>query len=249
MLVMCFHGGGSTPEIVRYESRFDEIAEKYRFRVLYPAGTSREQNLNALYWNDGRKYQDGTTSTVDDVAFVEALMGLELVSRDPQRVYAAGYSNGAQFCYYLAQRMPAIAAFGMVAGHRGPSEYGTPPGRPINLIQFAGRRDTIAPYYGGVPRLPNVPLITVLSPVRQTILGWARNGSCRWDGSIQKGKAMKEPYKAEDGTEVILWTLLDGGHTWPGGKVPPAVAGILGPVNRDIIAAEEMARFFLKHPL
>ena len=48
---------------------------------------------------------------------------------------------------------------------------------------------------------------------------------------------------ADDGAEVLLWTLKDGGHTWPGG-VSRLSERIVGKVNRDISASELMWEFF-----
>ena len=50
------------------------------------------------------------------------------------------------------------------------------------------------------------------------------------------------------GAEVALWTLEDGGHTWPGGETTPSErrAGV-GPINTDIDGSEEMWKFFQRH--
>jgi polyhydroxybutyrate depolymerase len=42
------------------------------------------------------------------------------------------------------------------------------------------------------------------------------------------------------GAEVILYTIEDGGHTWPGGPWLPGV----GKTTHDVDATEEMWRFF-----
>ena len=51
------------------------------------------------------------------------------------------------------------------------------------------------------------------------------------------------------GAEVVLVTIGDGGHTWPGGDVATQAEGdIVGPVNRGISASELMWEFFARHP-
>jgi polyhydroxybutyrate depolymerase len=54
----------------------------------------------------------------------------------------------------------------------------------------------------------------------------------------------------KNGTEVVLWTLEDGGHTYPGGKMfPSEVQSGLGYANTDIFASELMWEFFKRHSL
>ena len=50
-------------------------------------------------------------------------------------------------------------------------------------------------------------------------------------------------------TEVVLWTIEGGGHTWPGGDTTLLEKPIVGAVNRDIFASEEMWNFFQKYSL
>jgi polyhydroxybutyrate depolymerase len=50
---------------------------------------------------------------------------------------------------------------------------------------------------------------------------------------------------ANDAT-VALYTLRDGGHTWPGGAELPE--WFLGKTIKDFDATAEMWRFFEQHP-
>ena len=49
-----------------------------------------------------------------------------------------------------------------------------------------------------------------------------------------------------DGSEVILYTIEGGGHTWPG-REPPIP--FLGKSTRDISANDLIWDFFQKHPM
>lgn len=250
-LVICFHGGGSHPEGVRQSSRFDEVASSNGFCVLYPGGTDRAGRPAAakLLWNDGRPWQNGSPSTIDDVGFVRALLDSGQFAYDPSRVYAAGYSNGAQFVFRLAQQLSdRIAAVAAVAGQRGPSElFGIPP-RPISIMQFSGVKDRIAPYNGGgPPRFIRPPFVTNLPLAQAAVSEWAHFNGCGPASVRHVGQATEAKYQpAADGTEVIFWTLANGGHTWPGGN---SESWVLGPVNRDVLAASEMWRMFSRHRL
>jgi polyhydroxybutyrate depolymerase len=252
---VAFHGGGSYSAAARFESRFDEVADKNGFIVVYPSGTNqlRFPKDRFLTWNDGRPYSDGKPNAIDDVGFTAAMLDdiARFVPVDRQRVYAAGYSNGAQFVYRLAKQLPdRIAAIAVVAGQRGPDEFFQPPSRPISVMQFSGLEDKIGPFRGGTPNR-KVEFVTVLKPVPEVIKAWAEFDGCPPQPAVRTiGAAEEQVYgPGRDGTQVVLWTLKNGGHTWPGGNVLPNVAEELGNVNRDIFAAAIMWEFFKAHPL
>lgn len=260
-VVMVFHGGGGDPGAVRYESDMDNTADKGGFIVVYPAGTPTRQSFKdrLLIWNDGRPFKSGEHSAVDDVAYVDAL--LEDLSRlfnvDKQRIYACGYSNGAQFTYRLAKRRAdVIAAIAVVAGQRPPDDAFDPvPPRPIAVMQFAGIADKISPYSGGKPP-QDAAFKADIKPVKQTVKAWADFNGCQAEPAEEKrvGNAVMRRYApCQAGAEVVFWTLEDGGHTWPGGRVTPNVEilglGVLGEVNTDINASDLMWDFFKKHSL
>jgi len=259
-VVLVFHGGGSDPGAVRYESGMDETADKNGFIVVYPAGTNKRLFLRTrlLLWNDGRPFKNGTYSKVNDVKFVNSLLDeLEKTfAVDRKRIFACGYSNGAQFTYVLAKRLTnRIAAISTVAGQRPvKDEFAPVPLRPISIMQFSGKEDRLGPYDGGSP--PEAAgLKTKLKPVTEAIESWAKFDQCPAQPEVKRvGKAVMNRYgPCKDNTEVILWTLENGGHTWPGGNVVPNVEilglGSLGNVNRDIHASDLMWDFFRKHPL
>jgi poly(3-hydroxybutyrate) depolymerase len=50
-----------------------------------------------------------------------------------------------------------------------------------------------------------------------------------------------------DDAAVVLYTVLGGGHTRPGGKPPPE--WLAGPTSRDIDPPDQMSAFFREHRL
>lgn len=252
-LVLVLHGGGSYPAAVRYESGMDMTADANGFIAVYPAGTGERTKDRLLLWNDGREKKDGSRLQVDDVAYIRTVIDdvKKLFHVDQNRIYACGYSNGAQMTYVLAQKMSdRIAAIAAVAGQRPPDQNNPPPPRPISVMQFSGKQDQIGPYAGGEPNF-EAAFKTRLLPVAQTVRAWAAHDGITGEPAERKvGNAIETRYgPGRDGTEVVLWTLEDGGHTWPGGNVLPAVAEQLGPINHDVKAADLMWAFFSKHPL
>jgi polyhydroxybutyrate depolymerase len=47
-----------------------------------------------------------------------------------------------------------------------------------------------------------------------------------------------------DGADVVLCTIQDGGHQWPGGDELP----FLGKKSDDLIATDAIWDFFVAHP-
>jgi polyhydroxybutyrate depolymerase len=220
----------------------DAVADAGGFIVAYPAGTSR--GLPLLTWNVliGDTY--ATAQNVDDVGFAGALLD-DLQQRyavDATRVYVAGYSQGAMLGYRLACAMgDRFAAMAAVAGVMTVKPEDCGPGRPLPLIHFHGLLDRHCPYEGGVGETKRD---RVARPsVDDTIKFWiARNGlSAAPVSESIIGQAVKQ-----DRGSVILWTLKDGGHTWPGGECTLASERV-GPINRDIHASELIWDFFKRH--
>jgi polyhydroxybutyrate depolymerase len=263
-VVLVFHGGGGYPGAVRYQVEdIEKIADRENFIVVYPAGHAYENNGikfsdRLLQWNDGRPSDEGVMSTADDVGFVNGLLDDLAVffSIDQQRIYACGISNGAQFTNRLAQQLSnRIAAIACVAGHRKADDYFPPPPRAVAKLQFSGMQDELAPYHGGTPPKKKagikIAFKFTLPPVEDTIASWAKHDGCPAEPAETKriGKAVMKRYgPGRDNTEVVLWTLEDGGHTWPGGQmVVSEVKADLGNINRDISAVELMWEFFKNH--
>jgi polyhydroxybutyrate depolymerase len=88
-----------------------------------------------------------------------------------------------------------------------------------------------------------------LPSVQETIKFWVKFDGCPLQAKelLRQGQALCEIYgPGRNNTEVVLWTLEDAGHTWPGGnmKLPESK---VGKTNRDINASELILEFFRKH--
>lgn len=245
-VVLVLHGGGFNPNEIRYDSGMNDVADKNNFIAVYPAGTcAPDKPAGGLYWNDGRPYLSGVNSDVDDVGFIAAVVAdlAERYSISKRQVFATGISNGAAMCYRLIKQLPnQIAAIAPVAGQSGADQlFAAPPG-PVSIIAFQGKLDPIVPYDGGFAK--SLEFFTYVYPVTQTMTTWAVHngylGAPIEDEIINS--AVKTIYCPRDtGAEVILWTLEDGGHTWPGGLLSNSA---VGPINKDISASAEMWEFF-----
>jgi polyhydroxybutyrate depolymerase len=252
-VVLMFHGGGGKPSQQRNDSGMDEVADRNNFIVVYPAGTGIFKD-KLLTFNAGICCGWAKKHDVDDVSYTRDLLDdlATIFSTDKNRIYAGGLSNGALISYRLASQLSdRIAAIGPVACQLPVDYFGEYPKRPVSIIDFHGLKDHNAMYYGGIG--PRSVSKLRLEPLPQTLQTWIRHNGCspKPIKVTRVGNAVCTDYgKGKDGSEVILWTLEDGGHTWPGGKMTTGEQRLnLGKINTDISASELMWEFFEKHPL
>jgi polyhydroxybutyrate depolymerase len=256
-LVVVLHGGGGTAERMANISRFDDEAERRGFLVVYPNGVLGN---NAQNWNDGRSTPGyyPADNNIDDVGFIAAMLdrlALEF-SVDPARIYATGISNGGFMAYRLAcdlaDRFAAVAP--VAATITAPT---CAPSAPVSVLHLHGTADRYVPFEGGVgvTRTPGYRLM----PVRDAIDFWRRHNGCASGPDVTEVGTAEEPVTREtwqncDGAiEVTLYTIQDGGHTWPGGpRVDVAIPGTslpsLGMTSSVVRATPLIAEFFAAHP-
>ncbi len=147
-----------------------------------------------------------------DMDFFEAL--LEFLQKeiriDPNRIYATGMSNGATMTNRLGCDMSLIfAAIAPVAGgHVAFNRCEVD--RPISVIVFHGTDDPTIPYEGVENDIP---------PVHLWVTAWAERDGCDPTPISSQPHTLvtKETWiNCDEDTEVTLYTLEGGGHTWPG---------------------------------
>jgi len=251
-VVMVWHGGGGFPAAVARQSRMNEVADKHGFLVVYPAGSGVFAG-KLLTFNAGACCGYASRNDVDDVAFAAAVLDdlAKDYSIDRKRVFSTGISNGAMISYRLACEIPGrIAAIGPVSGVLGvPCSA---PGRPVPVIHFHGTADENSPYHGGkgAHSVSQVDFRSVPDTLRTFVV---RNGCPEQPAPAARRVGAATEYRygpCRGGSEVVLWSIEGGGHTWPGGDPASGfVARIVGSVNRDIFASELMWQFFEKHPM
>lgn len=251
-VVLNFHGGGGKPKTQRHASMMNRTSDRGGFIVVYPQGTNRALKLHKGYtWNAGTCCGWAQENKIDDVAYTVALLDDlgKVLCVDRKRVYATGISNGAMMCYRLACELSErIAAIAPVSGPMQMPKCN--PKRPVSVMHFHGTKDAFAPFAGGKgPRsLPG----QFFTSVDETLRFWLRFDKLDQEKPkiIKRGTAIGEYYgPGKDGAEVVLWKLVGGGHTWPGGQFGFLKKGVLGQMNMDISASDLMWEFFQKHAL
>lgn len=246
-LVLLLHGGGGNGAQAEAAYRMNDVADRNGFIVAYPNGTSRMGNM--LTWDAANCCGYAYDEQVDDVTFINALLD-ELERNyqiDTRRVYATGMSNGGMMTYRLGCRLSdRLAAIAPVAGALNDTDC--VPASPLPVIIFHGTDDQHVLYNGGMAPLQFSPRID--QPVSYAVSFWVARDGCSTTPETEtsaSGNIVKTTYSGGvDGSEVILYTIVGGGHAWPGG-VPPSRPGADVP-TQEINASELMWEFFARHP-
>ncbi|MGK8523167.1 alpha/beta hydrolase family esterase [Nocardia asteroides] len=181
-----------------------------------------------------------------DVAYLSELMSHveSSLCLDRRRIYVTGLSTGAFTTSSLAcQLSDRIAAIAPVAGLQHFAWCRT--ARPAPVAAFHGIADPIIAYTGGIgPNARFLPApdgsVSVVEPDPETgrpVIGgpsadsipaqataWARRNGCGADPFQRQiaSDVTLSSYPCPAGGAVELYSIIEGGHTWPGN--PPVVS-------------------------
>ncbi|MBP7915024.1 MAG: prolyl oligopeptidase family serine peptidase [Vitreoscilla sp.] len=224
-LVLVMHGSGEGPQAIRVGTGygFERLADQHGFAVAYPKSFGFD-------WNDcssiGNTAVDGVRA--DDAGFLAALVE-KLVGEigvDPNRVFAAGVSNGGSMALRLALEHPkryrAVAA--ALANVPAPQNFQCQPGAQTPSVMILnGTEDPLVPYAGG-----EINLLGLFYKGGQVISSTAsaqyladRNAiagkpQVNLTQTAQGTRVEHARWQAADGrTEVELVTLHGAGHGLP----------------------------------
>jgi len=257
-LVFVLHGGGGTGEGMERTltlGGFNTLADDHKFIVVYPDGFEKN-------WNDGRKNVSDPAhqQNIDDVGFFTILIEnlTQEFDIDPKRIFVTGISNGAMMSYRLAAEIPEkIAAIAPVAG-AFPIDlvsYNISD-NPVSVCILSGTHDPLVPWEGGIVGFPRNPRGIVLS-VPDSVMFWVEHNNCT---TIPNSTVLPDADPTDhtwvqrdiytDGSnnsEVILYTIYNGGHTWPDGYqyLPEP---LVGRTTHDMNANTVIWDFFSMHP-
>ncbi|SIO27467.1 polyhydroxybutyrate depolymerase [Singulisphaera sp. GP187] len=247
-VVLAFHSAVMNGPLMARYSGLSEKADQAGFVAVYPNGTGRSNLL--LFWDAGGVRAQPS----DDVGFVATLLDdlATVVNVDPNRVYATGMSNGAMMCYRLASELSnRIAAIAPVAGTMATETCR--PLRPVPVMHFHGTRDPLVLFGGPDDRTPKD---LFFKSVDASIQAWALANGCPTLPLIAKlpdladdgtSVSMTTYGPGKEGSEVILYVIEGGGHTWPG-RSPTLLLPGLGKSTKDISASDLIWDFFQRHP-
>lgn len=236
-LVIVLHGAIQGNASAERMSGMSALADKEKFVVVYPEGTSMMGN--APTWNAGNCCGYAQQKHVDDIAFLRALIGkLEKdYSIDPKRIYVTGISNGGMMSFRVACEMADVVA--AVAPVEGAQNVDCKPSAPVSVIVFHGTADRLVPFNGGSSPY-QIGQHRSDTPVADAVAFWVKENGC---APMPKRQESAEVHVVtylgcKDGTGVALYAIQGGRHTWPGTSIS----------HVDLPATDVMWKFFMQHP-
>ena len=251
-LLLVLHGGGGTHRAMLRltQKRFNELADRDGFFVVYPQGIAKS-------WNDGRpdEISDAHRKGIDDVGFLRALIE-HLTAQyliDSARIFVTGISNGGLMSFRLGCSLPdKIRGIAPVTAQI-PSAI-EPLCRSesaVSLAVFNGTEDPLVPYSGGQITVLRKQRGKVLS-TDETIRIWRKKNRCTSEAMTTQlpdivadgTRVTKIEYsRCDNESKVVLYRIEGGGHTWPDGRQYLPVRWI-GRTTRDINGCDEIWEFF-----
>ncbi len=240
-LVLNLHGYSSNNLQQEYYTGFNQVSDINNFIVVYPNGTFDNEGFR--YWNSGF-----ISSGVDDVGFLSALIDTlaNQYNIETTQVYSTGMSNGGFMSYRLACELEdKIAAIASVTG-AFPYEIANTcqNTRPVSVMQISGTADPTVNYNG---------VAGSYYSAEGGIDYWAQKNNTLLvpksvdleDISTQDNCTTTHFYYGEgdNGTEVELYRVNGGEHTWPGASF------IIGVTSEDFNASRTIWSFFSRHSL
>jgi polyhydroxybutyrate depolymerase len=242
-LVISIHGYAEWPAHQIQLTRWNNLAERSGFLVVYPSGLG----LPRRWRTNGTP--GGDRDPLLEVRFISDLID-KLAGQyniDPDRIYANGLSNGGGMSFVLACKLSGrIAAIGAVSGAYLLQWSSCQPSRPVPAIIFHGTADPVVPYLGGPSPFFNLPFPSVPDWVEAL----ARQTGC--SDTVMAipthGDVSGVRYNnCTTNAEVVFYSIAGGGHAWPGGRPLPKF--LVGHTSMDIDATETMWAFFEAHPM
>ena len=212
-LLINFHGGGGTATGQMYVADMRPIADTANFILVYPQGLELD-NGGSTHWNS-MLVSDSNKSSVDDFGFIDALIGDLLLTYniDSTRLYATGFSNGADMSFtlgcYLQNKIAAVAPVSGLMINNPNSNCSL--SIPTGVMVVHGTSDSSRPI-GGIEGY--------YASINETIEFWASQNGMLLNPSvtnyISDGLTI-ELYSYPDQENTIYieyYKVINGDHIW-----------------------------------
>ncbi len=225
-LLLALHQFSDTARGMERLTRFNQLADKEKFIVVYPQGRWRIWKTEPL--------------PNEDTRFLEVLID-DITSRypvHPDKIFATGASAGGMMIQAFACYSERFAGIAPVMGSmtRNYAEQRKPK-KNIPVLTMHGTADPVVPYDGGE---------TNAGPGRRPVFLSAEENADWWAkqyGCVDKSIVTTIPDSNPEDTfstevmrydcvpPVYLYKINGGGHTWPGTKnfYPKFIVGPTAP--------------------
>lgn len=241
-LFVYLHGYGSSAKRLDEVLEVGDLAREKGVLLAIPDGTRSLKGRR--FWNATPACCNFTGSTVDDVAYIAAL--IDDVKRretvDERRVFIVGHSNGGFMAHRLACELSdRVVGIASIAGATFPDIERCQPKAPVTVLQIHGDADQIISFSGGhalgkasLPRHPSA---------HETVASWAKLNGCESTLRSVDTIDLEDRYQGQEtsvgeyrgcqgGAAVELWAVGGGGHF----------------VGQGRRALEALHEFLLSHP-
>lgn len=241
-VIISLHGRLGTAERQMKFANFKPIADRDKVIIVCPQGVDRS-------WNDGRE-TPAHRKNIDDVEFIDSLIRYitRTYNADNSRIYVTGMSNGGFMASRLAIDLNRYIAAIAVVGASMDKSTKFEPGLVMPAMYIQGTKDPLVPFEGGEMEKGGGGNIYGHKEILEK---WAANDSCskkpvitNMPVKIDDGTSViREVYSNPNGLKVIGYTMVNAGHTWPGGSqyMPKFV---IGSVSKNLDACEVIWQFF-----
>lgn len=250
-LIVMLHGCTQSPDDFAAGTKMNELAEKRKLLVAYPAQSQSANASKCWNWFNVADQQRGGGEPALIAGITRQIMRDHAV--DPDRVYVAGLSAGGAAAAIMGATYPDLfAAIGVHSGltcgaardmpsafqamQRGGTASGTPHqstlGHTVPTIVFHGDRDTTVNPVNGDQVIAQFS--GAAGPLRSEVTRGEAPGGLAYTRAVQfhgDGKPVFEH-----------WAVHGLGHAWSGGSSNGSYTEPRGPD-----ASSEMLRFFLEH--
>lgn len=245
-MILALHGGGGSPTQFLADANFRPIADRDKVILVYPAGIQNS-------WNSGMP-TNANLLGIDDVSFIDQLCDYMIANYavEATKIYATGHSNGgfmaSRLACELSNRIAAIAVSSATI-EQTTVFPNCNPANPVPAIYMHGTADNFVPIGGGNVTIGSGGLLV---SHQDAIAKWVSINNCNPTPIITNlpdiandGTTITETkyINGTNGSEVISYVILNGGHTWPHGN-PGLPESIVGKVSKDMNGVEVAWAFF-----
>lgn len=232
-LVVTLHGYTSSGEGIEAYMKYGDLADSHGFLLVSPDGTRESGGDNNRFWNASKACCNFMDSTVDDSAYVLALINAvkSEYNVDPKRVYLIGHSNGGFMAYRAAyDHSDTIAAIVSLAGAASIVDRSAP-ANPVHVLQIHGTDDATIAYEGREIRGSAYPGAVA------TVERWAGYNGCAVEGTAGGTRDLEGELSGAEttvtryvttcnvGGSSELWSMAGGSH----------VPSLSSTFNREVI--------------
>ena len=204
---------------------------------------------NPGYWSDGSGRGNAQRGTLDDVAYVRAVLD-DVKKRthiDEREIFATGLGNGGSMTHLLGIALSnRLAAIAPVGGHLWSKDA---PQRPLPVMMIVGASDPVDPPSGGMGLNVWTHAYERKAPAVDSAVSWAKQMGCAKgpERSTLASGVMQGAWSNCDGTASVAMLVVPGqGHHWPGGADDQLES--LGPNGDALDATAYIWDWFAAHP-